>query len=371
MSRIMFFIAILLLYLSVNVYVCVRGMQALSGLGTLRIVFLVTFILAALSFIISIPLENYLPLKANFFIQTIGNSWLLIVFYCAVILLVFDVFRLANHFLHFFPKVMTVNWETTKLIAFGFTTILLTVVCSLGYMRFSNPQIKELEISVDKTCSDKELTVVAISDVHLGFTIGKNRLQSYVEKINSLQPDIVLIAGDLFDRNIRPVMQQKLNEDLRRISSTYGVYAVYGNHEYYGHISTTKEKDVQDFLTSTGICFLKDSVIHLENGMSIIGRDDMTNSHRKSINALMADVDTEKPVLMMDHQPYHLEEAEENGVDLQISGHTHAGQVFPGNHIVNKIYELGYGYKTKGATHYYVSSGLGLWGPPFRIGTKS
>ena len=371
MERVMFFITIILVYLLTNAYVCIRGMQALSGMGALRIVFLVAFIFASISFIISAPLENHLPLKINSFLQTVGSSWFLIVFYSAVIILFIDIFRIANHFFPFFPNIITENAGMAKLITFAVVALTVSVVCIVGYVRFSNPKTEELEISIAKTSLDKELTIVALSDVHLGYTIKKKRLQSYVEQINALNPDIVVIVGDLFDRNILPVMQQKMNEDLRKISSTYGVFAIYGNHEYYGHISTTKDVAVQDFLTSTGIQFLKDTVVCIEDKLYIVGRDDMTNRHRKPTNELMKDVDKNLPILLLDHQPFHLEESQENGVDLQISGHTHAGQVFPLNHIVNGMYELGYGYKTKGSTHYYVSSGLGLWGPPFRIGTNS
>lgn len=103
----------------------------------------------------------------------------------------------------------------------------------------------------------------------------------------------------------------------------------------------------------------------------MVGRDDRSNHQRKKLTEIVSGLDHKKPIILLDHQPFHLKEAEENGVDLQISGHTHNGQFFPGQFFVKRMYDLGYGYMKKGKTHYYVSSGLGLWGPQFRIGTQS
>jgi len=103
----------------------------------------------------------------------------------------------------------------------------------------------------------------------------------------------------------------------------------------------------------------------------VVGREDRSNEKRKTLSELVKGLDKKYPTILMDHQPYHLEEAEKNNIDLQISGHTHNGQFFPGNLFVKKIYELGYGYLKKGNSHFYVSSGLGLWGPQYRIGTES
>ncbi|MFZ4725789.1 MAG: metallophosphoesterase, partial [Paludibacter sp.] len=108
-----------------------------------------------------------------------------------------------------------------------------------------------------------------------------------------------------------------------------------------------------------------------DSSFYIVGRDDKSNLNRKKLSEIVTGLDKKLPFILMDHQPYHLEEAEQNDIDFQISGHTHNGQFFPGNLFVKKMYELGYGYLKKGNTHYYVSSGLGLWGPQYRIGTES
>ncbi|HEX3009815.1 MAG TPA: metallophosphoesterase, partial [Bacteroidales bacterium] len=187
-----------------------------------------------------------------------------------------------------------------------------------------------------------------------------------VSLINQYNPDVILIAGDLFDRNLHTIERQGMESELRKLKARYGVYAVLGNHEYFGNVNKAGE-----IIARSGITLLKDSVVIIDNKFVLIGRDDYTNRRRKPLQQLIANVDKNLPKILLDHQPVHLNEAQENNIDLQISGHTHNGQIFPINRIVSKIYELGYGYKQKGNTHFYVSSGLGLWGAPLRLGTQS
>lgn len=181
-----------------------------------------------------------------------------------------------------------------------------------------------------------------------------------------MNPDIILIAGDLFDRNLHSVERQHMDEDLRQLKAKYGVYAIFGNHEYYGNIT-----DAAEIINRSGIKLLRDSVVTIDSSFVLIGRDDLTNRKRKPLKELVAQTDKSMPSILLDHQPAHLNEAEENNIDLQISGHTHNGQIFPINKIVARIYELAHGYKKKGNTNIYVSSGLGLWGAPIRLGTQS
>lgn len=116
---------------------------------------------------------------------------------------------------------------------------------------------------------------------------------------------------------------------------------------------------------------LKDEIAELPSGIQIIGRDDRSNTNRQPLDILMARADSARPVVVLDHQPFNLAEADAAGVDLQVSGHTHNGQIWPLNMLVGWIFEQGHGYRKWSHAHIYVSSGLSLWGPPFRIGTKS
>jgi len=162
------------------------------------------------------------------------------------------------------------------------------------------------------------------------------------------------------------VESQKMDKELVKLKATHGVYAVPGNHDFYAGI----DKAVQ-YMKRSGIHVLRDQVVIVDDRMAIIGRDDLTNSHRKPLDSLVAGLNSGLVRIVLDHQPAALGESVANDIDLHISGHTHDGQVFPFNHIVTRIFELGYGYRKTGNTHFYVSSGLGLWGAPLRIGTQS
>ena len=164
-----------------------------------------------------------------------------------------------------------------------------------------------------------------------------------------------------------PVIAQHMDEELREIKAPLGVYAINGNHEHYAESPNA----TAEYLKSAGIKVLRDEVALVDSSFYIVGRNDRSNLRRMNLNDLMKGLDPTKPTILLDHQPYHLEEAEQNNIDLQISGHTHNGQFFPGNLFVKSMYELGYGYLKKGKTNYYVSSGLGIWGPQYRIGTQS
>ena len=145
-----------------------------------------------------------------------------------------------------------------------------------------------------------------------------------------------------------------------------GVYVIFGNHEYYGE----GDHLIADFYRKSNIKLLRDSCVQVNDDLYLAGRDDKHNPNRKELKDLLSTT-ANKPVIVLDHQPYHLEDAANNNVDLQISGHTHNGQFFPANLVVKSMFELGYGYLRKGNTHFYVSSGLGLWGPQYRLGSRS
>jgi predicted MPP superfamily phosphohydrolase len=188
--------------------------------------------------------------------------------------------------------------------------------------------------------------------------------------INSLEPDIILLPGDVVDEDIGPVIKQNAGELLRTLKAKYGVYAVTGNHEYIGGVEPSVE-----YLTEHGLIVLRDKTVKVADSFYIIGREDRASKgfagiRRKPLNQLIEGVDKNLPVILMDHQPLRLEEAEVSGIDLQLSGHTHHGQLWPFNFITKKLYEVSMGYKQKGNTHYYVSCGVGSWGPPVRTGNR-
>ena len=163
-------------------------------------------------------------------------------------------------------------------------------------------------------------------------------------------------------------IKQNLGETLRTIKAKYGVFAVTGNHEYIGGV-----EEAYKYLMDHGIRVLRDEVVTIDGGITLVGREDrsigsFSGKKRKSLRELMANVDKRFPVILMDHQPIGLNEAVEAGADLQLSGHTHHGQIWPFGYITEAIYEVSWGYKKKGETQFYVSSGVGTWGPPVRLG---
>ena len=349
-----------------NYYIILRGWQALPDIAWLKTVYLTIAIGLAVSFIVAMLFENKIPVKLTGILQLIGSSWLFAMLYLAMAILFFDVLRIMNHFWGIFPEGIIQHYALVKLIALGTTIIGIVCLFTYGYYQLSHPKTVNLTLKVNKHVDGlKQLRIVAASDWHIGHIIRKERLKSYVDKINALNPDIILLPGDIIDRDLRPVIAQNMKEELLQLKAPFGVYAIPGNHEYFGNI-----KSNLDYLNLSGIRILKDETIKISN-FYLIGRDDYSNKHRKPLDSLLQGVNKTLPLLLLDHQPHKLIEAQQNGIDLQLSGHTHNGQVWPFSYVVNRIFELGHGYLQKGNTHFYVSSGLGLWGPLLRIGTQS
>jgi len=316
------------------------------------------FLLVVLAFPVAMLTRDIFPLAVLKPMYFIGTSWLGIMLYLVLLFLLFDLFRLIARRRIF--KTACCEATTAYLIAFALAVA--------GFVRFNNPKVITQEICIEKKAGNlREMTVVGISDLHLGMGIGKQRLKKYVELINAQNPDMVLIAGDIIDNTVRPLMEEKMYEEFRQIQAPKGIYACLGNHEYMGDTAQGKE-----FYSLAGIHLLIDESTKVDSTLVIVGRDDYKfGKNRRPLADLLSDRDKSLPVILLDHEPQHLEEAEKAGVDLQFSGHTHNGQMFPGNLIAKRIFELPAGYKKRGATNFFVSSGLGIWGPLFRIGTES
>jgi predicted MPP superfamily phosphohydrolase len=227
-------------------------------------------------------------------------------------------------------------------------------------------------IETDKkfAAGSEPLRIVAVSDIHLGSVIRKRSMRHLSEMITRENPDLVLFLGDIIDGSIGPVLRGDLLSYLKLPVLRYGNYAITGNHEFMGDL----RKSIP-YIESKGIRVLKDEVIRLDNGVQIIGRTDRTAMHtpgssRASLETLLAGTDSTAPVILLDHQPYDLSALAVTAVDLQLSGHTHNGQMWPINLITDRMFELSHGYRMFGKTHVIVSSGFGLWGPRMRIGTR-
>jgi predicted MPP superfamily phosphohydrolase len=367
---IIFFSVVLFLYTLINLYIFIRGWQVIPASTSVRLGYAVVSLILFGSFIAGRFLERVALSRFSSALVWIGSFWLGAMVYFFLILLAIDVVRLINSFIPFLPSFFTAGHEAKQIAAIGICGFVVLIIIA-GFINALKPRVKILELSIHKSVNPtKRLNVVVASDIHLGTLICKSRLEGIVEKINSLNPDLVLLPGDVVDEDLGPVIRENLGETLRKIRSKYGVFAITGNHEYIGGV-----EEACRYLADHGITMLRDSSIKIDNSFTIVGREDASikqfaHKRRKSLEELMENVDTSRPVILMDHQPFRLEEAEKKGADLQLSGHTHHGQLWPFNFITKRVYELSWGYKKKGNTHFYVSSGVGTWGPPVRTGNR-
>jgi predicted MPP superfamily phosphohydrolase len=357
----------LTLYGSINFYLFKRSWQALPPNTLLHIVFAVLFILSSVSFFIAMALGNQLPLSLVAVLENIGAYWVIGLLYFIFAAMFIDIIRVSNHFFKFYPDWVYSNYPQVKFIALLTVIGLFTVFSLIGNYRFRHPAVSQVNIDMPKgTGPAGTLTIALATDVHLGNVIRKNRLKKYVKLLNSQNADIILFGGDLLDHSIRAVEAQNMNEDLRLLKARYGVYGIFGNHEYYGNGAMAA-----DFYARSGIKLLRDTAVNIDNRFILAGRDDVSQHRRKPLSEILESISGNLPKILLDHNPAKMDDALKNNIGLQLSGHTHNGQIFPINLIVKGIYQLPYGYKQTGNTHYYVSSGLGLWAAPVRIGTKS
>ncbi|WP_211184639.1 metallophosphoesterase [Paenibacillus lemnae] len=304
-------------------------------------------------------------ISARFFggiaiLNMIGSYWLAL-FYVLILLLplmhlLLWVLRLASLHRHYTEKRV------------GYAVLLLSAAI-IGYGIFNaySPVVRSYEVTLAKASEGPDsLNIVMASDMHFGLLSGKKHAEHMVEEINALDPDIVLMPGDIIDDDLQAVLDRGIDQILTGIRAPYGVYASLGNHDRY-------EGDIQDLISALekgGMTVLYDETTVVE-GMTIAGRRDKQDEERAALSEVLKDADLTRPVILLDHQPNGLDEAQEQGVDLVLSGHTHRGQVFPAHWITGAIFENDWGYLQKGSLQSIVSSGYGFWGPPIRLGTRS
>lgn len=306
----------------------------------------------ALEFVGFTPLMNRLPLDIASAIYNIGNKTLIILFYLMMTFLLLDLGRL----LHIVPRTMLHDNLPTSI---GIAVLMSALFVCAG-IHYRHKQRVAIYLDSNGRIG-QPLTLVMASDLHIGYHNRRSDLARWVDLINAEKPDLVLIAGDIIDYSFRPVIEEDMAAEFRRIKAP--VYACLGNHEYIAG-----EPDAEKFYSDAGINLLIDTAVTL-NDITIIGRDDRSNRNRKKLDDF--NINDSNYTILLDHQPYHLEEAEQCGIDFQLSGHTHRGQVWPLSWITDMLYECSWGSHQRGTTSYYVSSGLGIWGAKYRIGTQS
>ncbi len=372
MMNLIFVIAVVLilgLYSGINYYIGLKGFQLINSIFPLITpkVFWPFFLLIAFSYIISRFVSNILPEPISYIFNLVGAYWIAAMVYFIIFILAIKFVLLFDKWLSFIPSHLKTSQMSNYVILS--VSALVLIILIIGTWQARNPVTVKYELTINKDGGKiKKLHAVLISDVHLGTLVRKNQLDKMVRLINEKNPEIVFIAGDLIDDDIKPFLNQNMLESLKQIKSKYGVYYCLGNHEYYGGSS----EEIAEVFRDSGIKLLKDDFASIEDSIYIIGREDMgSNSHlktpRKDLSSLIAGLDKSKPLILLEHQPSNLKEPIGEGIDLQLSGHTHRGQFFPLNFITNAIFENDWGYLKKNDFHLIVSSGLGTWGPPIRF----
>ena len=385
----MIFLFLLPPYLAVTIYLLIRFFHWLKNCNhrlawkRFKIPFTVVYIALALSPLLAFVLPRNL---FSIVVRRISTYWMGVLLYSVIAVGVFEVLHLiAKH----------TKLKNTKLFSRGgkitvgsLLTVLTVLVCIYGGVNAINIKTTEYEVNVNKSCEGiSDMNVVLVADLHLGYSIGVNQMKFMVDRINEQDPDLVVIAGDIFDNSYDSLDDPEgIKEQFHRIKSKYGVYATMGNHDIEEKIlmgftfswgeSPSLSRQMQDFVEDCGIKVLYDEHVLVDNKFYLVGRRDRDkpgtdDGSRASVSELTKDLDKTKPVFVIAHEPDELQETADAGADIDFSGHTHDGQLFPLTVIVRSIWENPCGILKKGDMTSVVTSGVGVYGPYMRVGTRA
>lgn len=351
--------------------------------------FLVAFIYL---FLTVSPLSGFLITYKPWhrFLKVLGNYWLGTFFYILFTVLIFDFLRRITYlpFLFSFRYIAMLHSTRKSLLIAGFCVMFLICCSSLyGILHAKRIYLREYPITLETACEQPDLKIAMVADLHLGYSTTESQIQRMADLINSQTPDLVCIAGDIFDNDFDAIKNpQSVASILAGLKSRYGVYACYGNHDVSEKIlagfTFSQNKPLPEdprfceFLTDAGIRLLEDETVLIDDRFYLTGRKDKSKAQKEgdshlSFSQLTEELNPDLPLIVMDHQPNELAEAAAAGVDLDLSGHTHDGQIFPGNLIMKFLWENPCGILKKEAMYSVVTSGVGVWGPAMRIGTDS
>lgn len=335
------------------------------------------------------PLTSFLVTQPEWlhrFLKSTSNYFLGAFLYLILCVIVADILRLL---LKYVFKAGFIR--SRKIFAAAGALCMAITVLLVGYGIWNERQVQvtPYTVTVPKEVPGMDgLNVVLVSDTHFGYSIGTYHAKEMAEKINAQHPDLVLFAGDLFDNDFNAIADPEgIKTALKGIRSTYGTYACWGNHDInepilggftFGgsELKASDQQVMEDFLKDCGMTLLNDEAVLMDDKFYVVGRKDASRSKklengRLSPDELLAPLDQSKPIIVIDHQPKELDALSSAGADLDLCGHTHDGQVFPGNLLIHLFWENTCGYLKKGNMHNIVTSGLGIWGPNMRVGTKS
>lgn len=360
----MFHLYLTIAYIIPNIYVYTRIYQLFIGKGYkiwYTVIYITLFAIYPLT-------SNYAEHSSNVAMQLISIfTGYLLPFYLYLFLLVllFDFLLLLNLL---FRIVLPEIKKSFKFRFYTFSAMILLSVAVVigGAINLNTIRISMYKISLPKKNSQIEkLRVAFVADFHILQSTKLSYVERFVEKVNELKPDVMLFGGDIVEGDGENETSEAIEAAFRNIQTKYGAFGVVGNHEFYGG------QEYSTFFMKSGITMLYDTVINVDNSFYIGGRYDERLKNRKTIEQIMETFTAELPVIFLDHRPTQLKEVGQTKVDVQFSGHTHNGQLFPINFIIQQMYELSWGYRKIGNTHFFVTSGLRLWGPPVKTAGKS
>lgn len=351
-----------------------------------RLIFAVIYVLLSTSLLTGFLIKN--PKSLHRMLKIIGNYFLGIFLYTLVIILLADFGRIL---LKYVFHASWIHSRTAFTVAGAICALLILLLSACGIFHAKYIKTTSYDVIINKTIpKHTSMKVVLLADTHFGYNAGVLHARELVRKINKQKPDLVCIAGDIFDNEYDAIRNpEKLEKTLRGIKSTYGVYACWGNHDLNeeilagftfkhkdGDLSDIKDHRMKKFLEDSNIHILEDESVLINDQFYVIGRKDASltekiDETRKAPAQLTEKLDRDKPIIMIDHQPKELQELADAGVDLDLCGHTHNGQTFPGNFTIKLMWENPCGLLSKDNMTNITTSGAGVWGPAMRIGTDS
>ena len=351
-----------------------------------RLIFAVIYVLLSTSLLTGFLIKN--PKSLHRMLKITGNYFLGIFLYTLVIILLADFGRIL---LKYVFHASWIHSRTAFTVAGAICALLILLLSACGIFHAKYIKTTSYDVIINKTIPERtSMKVVLLADTHFGYNAGVLHARELVRKINKQKPDLVCIAGDIFDNEYDAIRNpEKLEKTLRGIKSTYGVYACWGNHDLNeeilagftfkhkdGDLSDIKDLRMKKFLEDSNIHILEDESVLINDQFYVIGRKDASltekiHETRKAPAQLTEKLDRDKPIIMIDHQPKELQELADAGVDLDLCGHTHDGQTFPGNFTIKLMWENPCGLLSKDNMTNITTSGAGVWGPAMRIGTDS
>lgn len=385
----MIFLFLLPFYLGVSSYMMFRFFYWMKHCNhrfnwlRFKVPFAVVYLFMALSPVIAFLLPKS---AVAIVIRRISTYWIGIMLYSLLYVVLFDLLRLiAKH-----TKLKnTLLFSRGSVISIGSVVVACAVAtCLYGIFNARNIKVNEYSVTVNKSCgSDKHLKAVLVADLHMGYAIGVDHITNMVEKINQQDADIVIIAGDIFDNSYDGMDDPEgIKEQLKSIKSKYGVYAVYGNHDIdekilmgftfdWGGKQLHSEK-MTNFMKECNIKLINDESVLINDEFYLVGRRDTDkpgteDGTRAEISELTKDLDKTKPIFVLSHEPDELQKTADAGADIDFSGHTHDGQLFPGNLTIGLFWENPCGMIKKDNMYSIVTSGVGVYGTFMRVGTDA